>query len=65
MSSRDEARTYVSTLGTVAGLRDLARSLGIAVGSKERRDDVIRKIVDGTLGVHLSSRAMGVGTPTA
>jgi hypothetical protein len=59
MSSRDEAREYVSAIGNVSQLRALAGALGVRVLSKERRDDVVRKIVDGTLGVRLSSRAMG------
>ncbi|ONH58221.1 hypothetical protein CcI49_22250 [Frankia sp. CcI49] len=58
MASREEAANYVGTLGTVVVLRDLAGELGVRLASKDRRTDVIRKIVDGTLGAVLTARAI-------
>jgi hypothetical protein len=58
MSSRDEAREYVLSLGALKELRPLAAALGVRILSKDPKDDVIRKIVDGTVGVQLSSRAI-------
>ncbi len=58
MSSRDEAAKYVSTIGTVAVLRRLADGFGVRLASKDRKTEIIRKIVDATLGVELTARAM-------
>jgi hypothetical protein len=58
MSSRDEAARYVAAIGTVAALRGLADGLGVRLASRERKADIIRKIVDATLGVELTARAM-------
>ncbi|CUU58252.1 hypothetical protein Ga0074812_11824 [Parafrankia irregularis] len=58
MASREEAASYVGTLGTVAVLRGLAGELGVRLSAKDRRPDIIRKVVDGTLGAVLTARAI-------
>ncbi|MCK9925461.1 hypothetical protein MXD61_26920 [Frankia sp. AgPm24] len=55
---REEATTYVAGLGSVAVLRRLAGGLGIRGVSKDRREELVRKIVDGTVGVRVSQQAM-------
>jgi hypothetical protein len=58
MSSREEAADYIGALGTVAMLRSLADSFGVGLTSKDKKADVVRKIVDGTVGLELTAQAM-------
>lgn len=58
LHDREEATTYVAGLGSVAVLRRLASGLGIRGVSKDRREELVRKIVDGTVGVRVSQQAM-------
>jgi hypothetical protein len=58
LHDRNEATAYVSGLGSVAALRRLAGGLGIRGVSKDRKEELVRKIVDGTVGVRVSQQAM-------
>ncbi|WP_254665519.1 MULTISPECIES: hypothetical protein [unclassified Frankia] len=63
-ASREEAREHLAALGRipVPQLRALAGALGVdGVGGRDPKATVIRKIVDGTIGFRLSSRAMLAG----
>jgi hypothetical protein len=59
MTSRDAARDHLVGLRlTAAALQKLAAAFDVPTGSKDKKDVVIRKIVDGVVGNRLSSRAM-------
>jgi hypothetical protein len=58
------AERYVSDLKlTVAGLRTLAGELGISVASKARKDELVRQIVQWTVGRRLTSETISRAAP--
>jgi hypothetical protein len=57
MRNRTEAEEYLASM-MVTELRTLARQLDIAVYSKDKKADLKRKIVDGTVGMREDSAAI-------
>jgi hypothetical protein len=60
LTTRQAATQYLNDLKlTVAGVRDLGRSLGVAIPSKATKAAAITAIVDATTGRRLDSHALG------
>jgi hypothetical protein len=58
MPSRAEATRYILNLGSVPALRALADGFGVRLSSKDKKADVARKIVDGTVGLEFTAQAV-------
>jgi hypothetical protein len=58
MTTKEEARPYVDGLGPINYLKALADAFDVPYLAKERRDDLIDKIINRSVGIRLLNAAM-------